>query len=83
MTNVASGINAGQFFEKAMSGLNNDGELLQKQMEDLSSSGNVSNEDLLKMQFAMGQYTAKLTALSEIQKSITDMLKSLAQKAGG
>ena len=82
-TTLASGIDAGAAFKSVMTGLDQDGQRIQQQLNDLSASENVSNEDLLRMQFAMGQYSAKVTALSEIQKSITDMLKSLAQKAGG
>ena len=42
----------------------------------------IDQGQLLEMQFAMGQYNAKLEAISSMTKSIQDMLKSLAQRTG-
>ena len=81
--NVGStgGIDVGQFFKGATDGIA-DGAALQAKMEEISSSGTIDQGQLLEMQFAMGQYNAKLEAISSMTKSIQDMLKSLAQRTG-
>ena len=76
------GIDVGQFFKNATDGIAADGTALQQQMEQISSSGTIDQTQLLEMQFAMGQYNAKLEAISTMTKSIQDMLKSLAQRTG-
>ena len=77
-----SGINMGTLFRNVTSGLEKDGQALQSKIDSLSSKGTVDQKDLLEMQFAMGQYNAKLEAVSSITKSLQDMLKSLAQRTG-
>lgn len=42
--------------------------------------GSIDQEALLKVQFQMGQYNALLELTSSIGKSVTDMLKTLAQR---
>lgn len=76
------GIDVGQFFKNATDGIAADGAALQQKMDQISSSETVDQSDLLEMQFAMGQYNAKLEAISTMTKSIQDMLKSLAQRTG-
>ena len=51
-------------------------------MDEISASGEVDQMELLELQFAMGQYNAKLETISSVTKSIQDMLKSLAQRTG-
>ena len=76
------GIDVGQFFKNATDGIAADGTALQQKMEQISSSGTIDQTQLLEMQFAMGQYNAKLESISTMTKSIQDMLKSLAQRTG-
>ncbi len=78
----SSGIDVGQLFQNATKGLAEDGAALQKKMETISASGEIDQTQLLEMQFAMGQYNAKLETISSVTKSIQDMLKSLAQRTG-
>ena len=78
----AGGIDVGQLFQNATQGLDKDGQALQAKMDAISSSGEIDQMQLLEMQFAMGQYNAKLETVSSITKSIQDMLKSLAQRQG-
>ena len=66
----SGGIDIGQLFQNATNGLSQDGQALQAKMQ------------LLELQFAMGQYNAKLETISSVTKSIQDMLKSLAQRTG-
>ena len=49
-------------------------------MNQISSSGEIDQAELLELQFAMGQYNAKLETISSVTKSIQDMLKTLAQR---
>ena len=77
-----SGINMGTLFNNVSAGLEKDGQALQDKINSLGSKGTVDQKDLLEMQFAMGQYNAKLEAVSSITKSLQDMLKSLAQRTG-
>ena len=76
------GINVGQMFNNATQGLDADGKALMDKMNAISGSGEIDQMQLLEMQFAMGQYNAKLETVSSITKSIQDMLKSLAQRQG-
>lgn len=76
------GIDVGQLFRNATDGLARDGAALQAKMDQISSDGEIDQTRLLEMQFAMGQYNAKLETISSVTKSIQDMLKSLAQRTG-
>lgn len=76
------GIDVGQLFRNATDGLARDGAALQAKMDQISSNGEIDQTQLLEMQFAMGQYNAKLETISSVTKSIQDMLKSLAQRTG-
>ena len=69
----SGGIDIGQLFQNATNGLSQDGQALQAKMDQMQ---------LLELQFAMGQYNAKLETISSVTKSIQDMLKSLAQRTG-
>ena len=77
-----SGINMGTLFRSVTAGLEKDGQALQAKIDALGSKDSVDQKDLLEMQFAMGQYNAKLEAVSSITKSLQDLLKSLAQRTG-
>lgn len=76
------GFNIGQMFQNATQGLSNDGKALQAKMDAIGSNGEIDQTQLLELQFAMGQYNAKLETVSSITKSMQDMLKSLAQRTG-
>lgn len=76
------GVNIGQLFQTASASLDSDGAALQSKIDGLSKGGTVEQKDLLQIQFAMGQYNAKLEAISSMMKSMQDMLKSLAQRTG-
>lgn len=45
-----------------------------------SGSGEDQQKDMTMLQFQLGQYNAMVETVSNITKSMTDMLKSLAQK---
>lgn len=78
----SGGLDVGQLFQNATSGLEKDGAALQAKMDQISAEGEIDQTELLELQFAMGQYNAKLETISAVTKSIQDMLKSLAQRTG-
>lgn len=78
----SGGLDIGQLFQNATSGLEKDGAALQAKMDQISADGDIDQTQLLELQFAMGQYNAKLETISSVTKSIQDMLKSLAQRTG-
>lgn len=45
-----------------------------------SGSGEDQQKDMIMLQFQLGQYNAMVETVSNVTKSMTDMLKSLAQK---
>lgn len=59
-------------------------ELFNSGLDSISSKGKdeVSPEDMMALQFEVGQYNAMLESLSSVTKSMTDMMKSLAQRTG-
>jgi type III secretion protein F len=75
--------NIGQLFQNSVSQLSSKSDTLQTNMDNmLKSKEGVSQEDMLSLQFEMGQYNAMIESISNVTKSLTDTLKSLAQKAG-
>ncbi len=70
-------------FNNASASLSTEADNIMNKMDTLiASEDGISQEDLLTIQFEMGQYNAKLEALSTMTKSIQDMLKTLAQRTG-
>lgn len=78
----STGVDLGKLMETATKGLDKDGRDLQKKIEDISNADSVDQQDLLILQFEMGQYNAKLETISTVTKSLQDMLKTLAQRTG-
>jgi len=67
--------------QSMVSALDTQKSALQEAINNVSSS---SSDDMQKnmvmLQFQLGQYNAMVEAVANITKSMTDMLKSLAQK---
>jgi type III secretion protein F len=53
---------------------------LTKEMATLSAKEDMSPSDLLTVQFKLGQYNTMMETISNVQKSVLDTLKVLAQK---
>ena len=79
--NTISGLNVSQMFENTLEGVSSKGSELAAKMEQLSQGDELSTEQMLAMQFEVGQYNAMMEALSTVTKSMTDMMKSLAQRS--
>ena len=75
------GLNINQLFTNTLNGVTSDGQKISQRMEELSKGENLSQEQMVQLQFEVGQYNAKIEALATVTKSMTDMLKSLAQRA--
>jgi type III secretion protein F len=74
--------NIGAFLSDSLTKIAEKGDAFQKQLDAMSTQeGGISQEDMLQLQFEMGQYNALIESVSNITKSLTDTLKSLAQKA--
>ena len=75
------GFNISQMFENTLQGVSSKGTELNAKMAALSESDELSNEQMISLQFEIGQYNTLMEALSTVTKSMTDMMKSLAQRA--
>ena len=76
-----SGFNISQMFENTLQGISTKGSDLNARMQELSDGSELSNEQMISLQFEIGQYNAMMEALSTVTKSMTDMMKSLAQRS--
>ena len=76
-----SGFNISQMFENTLQGISTKGSDLNAKMQELSDGSELSNEQMISLQFEIGQYNAMMEALSTVTKSMTDMMKSLAQRS--
>lgn len=81
-TSGTPGLNVNELFNSGLDSIGKKGEALQTKMNDLLSSDEVSPEDMMALQFEVGQYNAMMESLSSVTKSMTDMMKSLAQRSG-
>lgn len=78
---ISGGFNISQLFDQTLQGVQNKGADLTAKMAELSAGENLGTEEMLAMQFQVGQYNAMMEALSTVTKSMTDMMKSLAQRS--
>lgn len=76
-----NGININNFFNDNMDAISDKGKALEQKMNEISNGGEVGPEQMLALQFEMGQYNALLESISTVTKSLTDSMKSIAQRA--
>ena len=76
------GLNLGNLFEKGMDAVSKRGTDIEKRMAELQNQESISPEEMAMLNFQLGQYNDLVESLSSISKSMNDMLKSLAQRAG-
>ena len=76
------GMDITELFNSGIYNVGKRGEALQARMNELLSQKEVGPEEMMMVQFEMGQYNALMESLSSVTKSLTDSLKSLAQRAG-
>ena len=78
--NANSGFDVQAMFNTMASTIQSKGEALNAQLNAIQD-GNMSQEEMLSMQFQINQYNMLLEATSTISKSMTDEAKQLAQRA--
>ena len=78
---AVSGFNINKMFENTLQGVTSKGTELNAKMEALAKGDKLSQEDMVSLQFQVGQYNAMMESLATVTKSMTDMIKSLAQRS--
>ena len=81
-TSGTPGLNVNELFNSGLDSISSKGKDLQAKMTEMLGKDEVSPEDMMALQFEVGQYNAMLESLSSVTKSMTDMMKSLAQRTG-
>ena len=79
---VNNGLDLGKMFNTSLDSISKKGADIQAQMDNLMKDGEVDQTALMTLQFQMGIYNTMTETLSNITKSITDSMKSLAQRSG-
>lgn len=74
-------LNINQMFETMSTSLSNKAEGLNAKMTELSQGDELSQEQMLDLQFQIGQYNAMLEMVSTVTKSLVDECKQVAQRA--
>ncbi len=81
--NSTPGLDLNALFNQGMEAINNKGQALQAKMDEITASGaELSPEQMLALQMEMGQYNTLMESISTVTKSLTDSMKSIAQRAG-
>ena len=81
-TSGTPGLNVNELFNSGHDSISKKGQALQTKMNEMLSQAQVSPEDMMALQFEVGKYNAMMESLSSVTKSMTDMMKSLAQRTG-
>lgn len=76
---IGGGVNISRLFERAIETVQVRGQEMSDKMDSMKE---LSNEDMLKMQFALGQYNTLIEATSSVTKSLVDEAKNVAQRVG-
>ena len=76
-----SGFNINSMFSQSLDQVSQKGSDLNAKMAELANGEELSNEQMISLQFEVGQYNTMMEALSTVTKSMTDMMKSLAQRS--
>lgn len=79
--NAISGLNLGDMFSQSLNKVGEKGSNLNARMSEIAQGDQISNEQMISLQFEIGQYNMLMEALSTITKSLTDMMKSIAQRS--
>lgn len=74
------GIDVGNMFQGGMDAVSQRGEALQQKMGAMMNKKTVNPQDMIAVQFELGQYNVMMESLSSVTKSLTETLKSLSQR---
>ena len=79
MTGI-SGVNISSFLNRGLENVDGMSSKLEAKMQELTANGGqMKQEDLLMLQYEMGQYQAFMTALNNTISSIQNQVKEMAQ----
>lgn len=79
--NSGNGLNVTELMASLFSNVDKAGKKIVKNINGVISQGTELDQGtLLKLQFQVGQYNAMLEMASSVSKSLTDMMKTLAQR---
>ena len=79
--NSGNGLNVTELMASLFSNVDKAGKKIVKNINAVISQGTELDQGtLLKLQFQVGQYNAMLEMASSVSKSLTDMMKTLAQR---
>ena len=76
-----SGLNISSMFSQSLDQVSQKGSDLNTKMAEIAQGDELSNEQMISLQFEIGQYNTLMESLSTITKSLTDMMKSIAQRS--
>ncbi len=77
-----TGFNMGTFISKSNESITAQGGIIEAAMENIyDSEGKVDPGKLVNVQFKIGQYNTIVESISSVTKSITESMKSIAQRA--
>lgn len=79
--NANSGFNINEIFNYVAEQINNKGNEVRDAMAAIKEDGNISDQQMLKLQFQINTYNTLLETASTVTKSLTDEAKQLAQRS--
>ncbi len=79
--NGNNGFNINEIFNYVAEQINNKGNEVRDAMAAIKEDGNISDQQMLKMQFQINTYNTLLETASTVTKSLTDEAKQLAQRS--
>lgn len=79
MTQAVGGFNINEMFAKISETIESKGEELRTQMDSLGSE-DLSDTEMLKLQFQVNSYNTMLEAASSVTKALVDEAKQVAQR---
>lgn len=78
---MSEGLNINAMFAKVYDTISTQGDNLKADLDKLSSSGELTDTDMLNMQFKLNNYNTMLEMASTVSKALTDEAKQIAQRA--
>ena len=79
MSNISSNVSLHNFLNKGMQNVDSMSTKLDQKMQEITAEGKeMKAEDLLLLQFEMGQYQAYMSALNTTIQSIQNQVKEMA-----
>lgn len=81
MSDSIQGFSISSMFNTVSNTISKAGSDLNAKLQNLSSADNLSQEEMLQLQFEVNMYNTLLETASTVSKSLTDEAKQLAQRS--